>query len=61
MTIINSQDQDLLGNKILLKLDTKIDHHSKLCSLFLKFSKWPPFQNGRQYKNKKNPTMFHEV
>jgi hypothetical protein len=21
---------------------TKIDHHSKLCSLFLKFSKWPP-------------------
>jgi hypothetical protein len=25
-----------------LKLDTKIDHHSKLCSLFLKFSKWPP-------------------
>jgi hypothetical protein len=27
---------------ILLKLDTKIDHHSKLCSLFLKFSKWPP-------------------
>jgi hypothetical protein len=24
---------------IHLKLDTKIDHHSKLCSLFLK---WPP-------------------
>jgi hypothetical protein len=22
--------------------NTKIDHHSKLCSLFLKFSKWPP-------------------
>jgi hypothetical protein len=28
--------------RILLKLDTKIDHHSKLCSLLLKFSKWPP-------------------
>jgi hypothetical protein len=25
-----------------LKLDTKIDHYSKLCSLFLKFLKWPP-------------------
>jgi hypothetical protein len=40
--------------RILLKLDTKIDHHSKLCSLLLKFSKWPPFQNGHQYKNFKN-------
>jgi hypothetical protein len=28
--------------RILLRFDTKIDHHSKLCSLFLKFSKWPP-------------------
>jgi hypothetical protein len=28
--------------QILLKLDTKIYHHSKLCSLLLKFSKWPP-------------------
>jgi hypothetical protein len=28
--------------RILLKLETKIDHHSKLCSLILKFSKWPP-------------------
>jgi hypothetical protein len=28
--------------RILLKLDTKIDHHSKLCSLFLRFSKWLP-------------------
>jgi hypothetical protein len=32
----------------------QIDHHSKLCSLFLKFSKLPRFQNGRQHKNKKN-------
>jgi hypothetical protein len=28
--------------RILLKLDTKIDHHSKLCSLLLKISKWLP-------------------
>jgi hypothetical protein len=28
----------------------KIDYHSKLCSLLLKFSKWQPFQNGHQYK-----------
>jgi hypothetical protein len=28
--------------RILLKVDTKINHHSKLCTLFLKFSKWPP-------------------
>ena len=25
----------------------------KLCSLFLKFSKWPTFQKGHQYKNSK--------
>jgi hypothetical protein len=31
-----------LPNDGYLKLDTKIDHHSKLCSLLLKFSKWPP-------------------
>jgi hypothetical protein len=33
--------------RILLKLDTKIDHQSKFCSLFLKF------QNGHQYENTK--------
>jgi hypothetical protein len=35
------------------KLDANIDGYSKLCSFFSKFSKWPPFQNGRQYKNLK--------
>jgi hypothetical protein len=34
--------------RILLKVDTKINHHSKLCTLFLKFSKWPGYHgNGR--------------
>ena len=40
--------------RILLKLDTKIDHHSKLCSLFLKFSKWPPIEKLKKIvKNSK--------
>jgi hypothetical protein len=34
---------ELSVQRIFFKLDTKIDHHSKLYSLFLKFSKRPPF------------------
>jgi hypothetical protein len=45
----------------LFETDTKIDHHSKLCSLFLKFSNWSPFQNGRQYKNKKNKNKLLKI
>ena len=41
--------------RILLKLDTKIDHHSELCSLFLNF------QNGQQYKNKKNRNKLLKI
>ena len=27
----------------------------------LKFSKWPPFQNDRQYKNKKNKNKLLKI
>ena len=47
--------------RIHLKLDTKIDHRSKLCSLFKKFSKWPPFQNGHQYENRKNRNKLLKI
>jgi len=38
---------------ILTKLHRKVDPHLKRCIEVLVFSKWPPFQNGRQYKNEK--------
>ena len=39
---------------IFTKLHRKVDPHLKRCIQVLEFSKWPPFQNGRQYKNLKN-------
>ena len=42
-----------LGNRRADLFETwqKIDHHSKLCTSFLKFSKWPPFQNFKMAAN----------
>jgi hypothetical protein len=42
---------------IFTKLHRKVDPHRKRCIQVLEFSKWPPFQNGRQYKNFKNSKM----
>jgi hypothetical protein len=39
---------------VTIKFRNKNRSSLKLCSLFLKFSKWPTFQNGHQYKNSKN-------
>jgi hypothetical protein len=45
--------------RILLILDTKIDHHSKLCFLFLKFSKWPPIKKFTKSLKIKKGTDFN--
>jgi hypothetical protein len=57
-----------LGNRRADLFETwqKIDHHSKLCTSFLKFSKWPPFQNFKMAANnakqfKKNTKMITEI
>jgi hypothetical protein len=54
-----------LGNRRADPFETwhKIDHHSKLCTSFLKFSKWPHFQNFKMAANnakqfKKNTKMI---
>jgi hypothetical protein len=39
---------------IFTKLHRKVDLHLKGCIQVLEFWKWPPFQNGRQYKDEKN-------
>jgi hypothetical protein len=62
MMEVNSQHHNLLGNQISSKsedfcilvaiLDSKWSPYGlKRCIQVLEFSKWPLFQNGRQYKD----------
>jgi hypothetical protein len=42
-------------------ISEKSDGQNCAEKLFLKFSNWSPFQNGRQYKNKKNKNKLLEI